>query len=107
MSAKRLFASAFLFSQFSSLLFPQTLAETPKKERESRAALKGKRAAVITNADLAKLKKKPALETPLAPPAPVAEEVISPEGAPAAAAEPQEPPGAALSTAEKPVPPPL
>jgi hypothetical protein len=107
MSARRLFALAFLTAMLSSLLFPQTLAEIAQKERERRAALKGKKAAVITNASLAKLKKKPALETPPAPPAPVTEEVVSPEAAPAAAAEPQEPPATALPAAENPIHPDL
>lgn len=104
MSAKRLLALAFLTAMLSSLLFPQTLAEIAQKERERRAALKGKRAAVITNADLAKLKKKPALETPLAPPAPVTEEIVAPEAAPPAAAEPQEQLAAALPAGADPVP---
>jgi hypothetical protein len=95
MSAKKIFVLAFLFSILSSLLFPQTLAEIAQKERERRAALKGKRAAVITNADLAKLKKRPALETPLPPPAPMKEEIVSPEVAPPTSAEPQDQPPAA------------
>jgi hypothetical protein len=107
MSAKRLFVLAFLISMLSSLLFPQTLAEIAQKERERRAGLNGKRAAVITNADLAKLKKKAALETPPAPPAPVTEEVVAPEAAPPAAAESQEQPAATLPAAANPVPPDL
>jgi hypothetical protein len=46
----------------------QTLAEIAKKERERRENLKGKKGIVVTNADLARLKKKPALEIPPAPP---------------------------------------
>jgi len=88
----------------SSFLFPQTLAEIAQKERERRAALKGKKAAVITNATLAKLKKKPALETPPAPPAPVTEQVIPSEGTPTTTAEVQEPPASALPPADKPAP---
>ncbi|MDH7512684.1 MAG: hypothetical protein QHH14_07045 [Clostridiales bacterium] len=57
-----------LFFLAGSLLFSQTLAEIAKKERERRESLKGKKAVVVTNADLAKLKKKPALEMPPAPP---------------------------------------
>ena len=38
----------------------QSLVELSKKERERRAAAKGK-TAVVTNADLAKVKKKPAV----------------------------------------------
>jgi len=107
MSAKRLFVFAFLFSMLTSIIFPQTLAEIARKERERRAALKGKRAAVITHADLAKLKKKPALETPVAAPAPATEEVVLPEAAPPAAAELQEQPAGTLPTAASPVPPDL
>jgi len=107
MSAKRIFVIAFLVSTMSSLVFPQTLAEIAQKERARRAALKGKKAAVITNADLARLKKKPALEVPLPPPAPVEEEVVAPEAAPPAAAEPQEQPAAAPRAGEIPVPPDL
>lgn len=103
MPAKRLLALVFLTTMMSSLLFPQTLAEIAQKERERRAGLKGKKAAVITNADLAKLKKKPALETPPAPPAPVTEEVVASEAVPPAAAEPQEPPATAPAAAN-PVP---
>ncbi len=79
MSAKRPLALVFLTVILSSLLFPQTLAEIAQKERERRAGLKGKKAVVITNADLAKLRKRPALETPLGPPAPEAEEIVAPE----------------------------
>jgi len=66
MRATRRF-SLFLLPVFlSSLLFSQTLAEIAQKERERRASLKGKKVVVVTNADLAKIKKKPALEIPLA-----------------------------------------
>ena len=101
MSAKRVVFLVFLISIVSSLLFPQTLVEIARKERERRAGLKGKKATVITNADLAKLKKKPALETP---PAPVTEEVVALEAAPPVAAEPQEQPVTALPAAANPVP---
>jgi len=107
MSARRFIALAFLTAMLSSFLFPQSLAEIAQKERERRAALKGKKAVVITNASLAKLKKRPALETSAALPAPVTEEVVPPESAPAAPAEPQEPVTAALPAPEKPVPPDL
>ncbi len=45
----------------SSFLFSQNLVELAKKERERRAMLKGKKFAVVTNADLGKLRKRPAL----------------------------------------------
>jgi hypothetical protein len=94
MSAKRFLAFSFLMSLLVSLLFPQTLAEIAKKERERRAKLKGRTTVVVTNADLAKMKKKPALEIPPAPPEPVPESAVepgAPEAPPPAAAEPQEP----------------
>jgi hypothetical protein len=103
MSAKKLVVLALLVPLLSTFLFPQSLAEIARKERERRAALKGKKAPVVTNATLAKLKKKPALETPPVPPGPVAEEVVLPEASPLAAAKPQEPPALAPSALENPV----
>lgn len=55
-----------LFFFITSLLSAQSLAELAKKEKERRENLKGKKAIVVTNADLARLKKRPALETPVA-----------------------------------------
>ena len=62
MRAKKFFVFLFLPSLLSSFLLCQTLAEIAKKERERRESLKGKNVKIITNADLAKMKKKPALE---------------------------------------------
>jgi hypothetical protein len=45
-----------------SLLSAQSVTDLSKKEKARRAGVKNKPAAVITNADLAKLKKKPAVE---------------------------------------------
>jgi hypothetical protein len=64
MRAARAFAFFLLPIFLGSLVFSQTLAEIAQKERERRAGLKGKKAVVVTNADLAKMKKKPALEIP-------------------------------------------
>jgi hypothetical protein len=47
---------------FMSFLSAQSVTDLSKKEKARRAGVKGKPAAVITNADLAKLKKKPAVE---------------------------------------------
>jgi hypothetical protein len=66
MSAKRVISVLCLPVLLSSFAFSQTLAEIAQKERERRASLKGKKAVVVTNADLAKLKKKPAVEVPAA-----------------------------------------
>lgn len=61
-----------LFPLFlASFLFSQSLAEVAKKEKERRESLKGKKSVVVTNADLANLKKKPAVE--MAPPETAAE----------------------------------
>ena len=45
-----------------SFLSSQSVTELSKKEKERRAAVKGKPASVVTNADLAKVKRKPAVE---------------------------------------------
>jgi uncharacterized coiled-coil protein SlyX len=56
-------AIAFLPLLLVSFLHSQSVAELAKKEKERRAALKGKSATVITTADLAKVKKRPAVES--------------------------------------------
>ncbi len=87
MSAKRAISLLCLPVLLSSFLFSQSLAEIAQKERERRASLKGKKAVVVTNADLAKLKKKPALEVPAAQMATESEEEKPAEPAVPAAAE--------------------
>jgi DNA primase len=67
----------------ASFLFSQSVTELAKKEKERRAAMKGKSGAVITNADLAKTKKKPAVEV-AEPDKPAAEAQASGEAAPPA-----------------------
>ncbi len=59
----KIIASFSLFFLFSGWLWSQSLAELAKKERERRESLKEKKAVVITNEDLARVKRKPALET--------------------------------------------
>jgi len=76
MRAARLFSFFLLPVFLGSIVFSQTLAEIAQKERERRAGLKGKRAVVVTNAELAKMKKKPALEIP---PPEAAPETTGPE----------------------------
>jgi hypothetical protein len=66
---------------FVSFLHSQSLADLAKKEKERRAALKGKSATVITTADLAKVKKRPAVQTT------TQEEVVEEATAEAGAAE--------------------
>ena len=56
--------AGFVLSFFlATFLQPQSLADLAKKEKERRQALKGKGAAVVTNAELAKVKKRAAVET--------------------------------------------
>ncbi len=97
MGIKKLVLLVSLFSLVGSLLSSQTLAEIAKKERERRESLKGKKGVVVTNADLARLKKKPALEIPPAPPEQQPEEQTtlttpSPVEEPAGLPEPAGPP---------------
>jgi len=63
MRMTRWLAIAFLPLLLVSFLHSQSLAELAKKEKERRAALKGKTATVVTTADLAKVKKRPAVES--------------------------------------------
>jgi hypothetical protein len=62
MSIKKLLAFVFLPLILASLLQAQSVTELSKKEKERRAAIKGKPVHVVTNADLAKVKKRPAVE---------------------------------------------
>lgn len=61
---KKFVCLVIFLSMGVSLGLSQTLAEIAKKERERRESLKGKKGIVVTNADLMKLRKKPALEVP-------------------------------------------
>jgi len=63
MGKKKILVSLFLPLLLVSFLQSQSLAELAKKEKERRAALKGKGAAVITSADLANVKRRPAVES--------------------------------------------
>lgn len=63
MITKRLLVLAFLPLILAAFLQSQSLAELAKKEKERREALKGKSTTVVTNAELAKVKKRPALES--------------------------------------------
>lgn len=56
-------AALFLPLLLASFLQAQSLTDLAKKEKERRAAIKGKPAAVITTADVAKVKKRPAVES--------------------------------------------
>jgi hypothetical protein len=63
MGKKKLLISLLLPLLLASFLQSQSLAELAKKEKERRAALKGKEATVTTSADLAKVKRRPAVES--------------------------------------------
>jgi hypothetical protein len=62
MLKKKYLIFGFLFVLAASWLSAQSLADLSKKEKARRAGTKDKPAAVITNADLAKLKKRPSVE---------------------------------------------
>jgi len=59
----RLIGLLCLFFFIAGLVSAQSLAELAKKERERRESLGQKRSVVVTNEELAKIKRKPALET--------------------------------------------
>ncbi len=61
MSLKRILGSVCIPLLLSSLCFSQNLAELAKKERERREKLKGKKSILVTNADLLRLRKSPAV----------------------------------------------
>ena len=63
MSKTKWLVAFFLPLLLVSFLQSQSLADLAKKEKARRAALKGKTATVITTADLAKVKKRPAVES--------------------------------------------
>ncbi len=62
MRKKQLLAAFFLPLLLASFLQSQSLADLAKKEKERRAAVKGK-GTVITSADISKVKKRPAVVT--------------------------------------------
>jgi hypothetical protein len=88
MSRTRWLAVFFLPLLLVSFLHAQSVVELAKKEKERRAALKGKAAAVITSADIAKVKKRPAVE--IVPPEQTAEEAAVEAGGDEAQAQAQE-----------------
>jgi len=107
MCKKKILASLVLPLLLASFLQSQSLAELAKKEKERRAALKGKSAKVVTTADLAKVKRQPSVVA--TGEEQVADETAAQgeqgdakaqqEGAPPAAVEQ---PGAAATGADKP-----
>ena len=85
MPARRWAAAIISLLLLNSLLQSQSLAEIARKERERRAALKGKPAVVVTNAELGKVKRKPAVEVPTAAADKPGNEAASPPPSPAGA----------------------
>lgn len=63
MKLKKIIIGISLPLFLSSILFSQNIVEVARKERERRARLKGMKAVVVTNADLGKIRKRPALDT--------------------------------------------
>ena len=61
MGMKKIIVVAFLPLLFVTFLSSQNLVELAKKEKERRARLKGKKEIVITNSDLKKSKRQPAV----------------------------------------------
>ncbi len=59
----KLISGVIIFAIGAGFLWPQSLAELAKKEKERRESLKDKKAIVVTNEDLARVKRRVALET--------------------------------------------
>jgi len=103
MPAKRWAAVTVASLLLSSVLLSQSLVEIAQKERERRAALKGKKTVVVTNAELAKVKRKSAVEVAAPPPAAAPQE-SAPAAAPGSAG-PQAPESTASTVAPPSAPP--
>jgi hypothetical protein len=97
MFKKRFWAFVLLPLFLVCVLHSQSVTELAKKEKERRAQLKGKSAAVITNADLSKVKKRPAVE--VVEPAKPATEAEAGSEATAAAPQGATPPASAPALA--------
>jgi hypothetical protein len=103
MPAKRWAAVTVVSLLLSSILLSQSLTEIAQKERERRAALKGKKVVVVTNAELEKVKRKAAVEVLPAPPAAARQESAPAEPPASAGPKPMEPPGP-TGSAPEPIP---
>jgi len=82
MNGLKIVGTVTLILVIPALISAQSLVEAAKKEKERREKLKGKTSIVVTNADLARTAKKPAVVTPQ-----------QPEQNPSPAAAPSEPSG--------------
>jgi hypothetical protein len=63
MKLKKIIIGISLPLFLSSILFSQSITEVARKERERRARLKALKLVVVTNADLGKVRKRPAMDT--------------------------------------------
>ena len=61
---KRILQGVFLLVLFSSFVFSQSLVEIAKKERQRREKLKGKKTILVTNVDLNRVRRTPAVSVP-------------------------------------------
>jgi hypothetical protein len=108
MAKKKVWAFPLVPLFLVCFLHSQSVTDLAKKEKERRAQLKGKTAAVVTNADLSKVKKRPAVEVAQVE-KPAAEAEAGGENA-AAAAQGAAPPATAsappVQKIEEPAPPP-
>jgi hypothetical protein len=93
MKTKKILACLLFTACSVSLLHSQSLVELAKKERERRAALKTRKAPVITNSDLLKVKLTPAVE--------VSGEVIPPGVDPVSGEEAVPPPPVTAAVGEE------
>jgi hypothetical protein len=69
MTKREIGATLAVLLSLAAFLPGQSISEAAKKEKERREALKGKPTVVVTNADLSKTTKKPAVAANPAPPA--------------------------------------
>lgn len=84
MKIQKILGLVFLPLVLVSFLSAQSVAELAKKEKERRAAVKGRKTAVVTNSDLARIKKKPAISGGAGEIVPVEEGNQAAEGQPPA-----------------------
>lgn len=99
MGKKKILISLFIPLLLASFLQSQSLGELAKKEKERRAALKGKKTVVITDASLAKVKRRPSVES--AGQEQAVEEAAAQEGQADVKAQQGETPSAAEKPAEE------
>jgi hypothetical protein len=102
MSTQKKLAFVILPLLLASFLSSQSVTELSKKEKERRAALKGKPTSVVTNADLAKVKRKPAVEVTEPEKAAAESQAAGETAAPPAQEAGQAPPAGQTAPQQKP-----